>query len=86
MILPEPARSLWKRVAASLRAEMNTLDRFEPWRMGGGTILAARWDHRDSTDIDLKVAHNAGLVLLRSAYGGTFERTMECLGATTTAK
>lgn len=82
MILPEPARGLWKRVAEPLRAEMNTLDRFEPWRIGGGTILAARWDHRDSTDIDLKVAHNAGLVLLRSTYGGTFEKTMERLGAT----
>lgn len=82
MILPEPARSLWRRVAAPLRAEMNTLDRFEPWKIGGGTTLAARWNHRKSTDIDLKVAPNAGLILLRSKYGGTLEKTMEQLGAT----
>lgn len=81
MVLPEPARGLWRRVSAALRVEMNALDGFEGWKMGGGTILAARWDHRKSTDIDLKVAHNAGLVLLGAAYGGTLDRTMERLGA-----
>ncbi len=37
-------------------------------RLGGGTALAARWNHRHSTDVDLFVSHKAYVNLYRDAY------------------
>ena len=53
MKLPEPARSVWRRhreAVDALRTEGNKAGRL---MLGGGTILAARWKHRVSTDIDV---------------------------------
>ena len=53
MTLPEPARTLWKqhhkaidRIAKAPGGESRTM-------LGGGSVLAARWNHRESTDIDI---------------------------------
>ena len=52
--LTEPAMSLWaaipNRLAELRRANGETP---ETWMMGGGSVLAARWRHRRSTDVDL---------------------------------
>ena len=53
MTLPEPARTLWNRhheaidrIARAPGGESRTM-------LGGGSVLAARWHHRKSTDIDI---------------------------------
>ena len=52
LTLPEPARTLWKRIADTIQTELRAAG--EP-RLGGGTLLAARWKHRTSVDIDLTI-------------------------------
>ena len=56
LTLPEPARTIFSRTRAILDAYItpHTPDR-SGWKIGGGTILAARWRHRESQDIDLLV-------------------------------
>lgn len=61
--LPEPAAQLWlatRDVICSLGPPR------EPWRpyLGGGTILAARWFHRQSTDIDIIIRDTNNLTVL----------------------
>lgn len=57
LTLPRPALALWRRTRDTLLAARSGLDdEADGWRLGGGTLLAARWDHRVSTDIDLTVA------------------------------
>ncbi len=81
MTLPEPARTLWKRhhkaidrIAAAPGGESRTM-------LGGGSILAARWRHRESTDIDILLpdrdniadAGEGGPLDLAAATGGRHE-------------
>ena len=52
LTLPEPAASLWaakRGIVHAIPPEM--FGRSIPPHLGGGTILAARWKHRISTDI-----------------------------------
>ena len=59
LTLPEPAATI-------LAHTHDILDRHvtphtpggDGWKIGGGTILAARWAHRQSEDIDLLVHPN----------------------------
>lgn len=54
LTLPQPANSLWKLTAQELHQLLDYLPGGRPvYRMGGGTILAAVWNHRKSTDIYL---------------------------------
>ncbi len=56
LTLGEPAATLWRECRASLRKAFDALPGGpHEWRFGGGTILAARWGHRTSFDIDLTV-------------------------------
>ena len=61
MKLPEPARTVWVRhrdtVARLAREEADT----GRVLLGGGTILAARWGHRLSTDIDVLLPDRTSL-------------------------
>ena len=50
--LPEPARSLWLKTHALIE---ETFRRTGQCRLGGGTLLSARWKHRLSLDIDLTI-------------------------------
>lgn len=60
--LPGPAGTLWQRTRARLRTAFDELpDGPHEWRIGGGTILAARWGHRKSFDIDITIGKNANL-------------------------
>ena len=56
LTLPAPARTLLSRTRAILDTYVTprTPDR-SGWIIGGGTILAARWRHRESRDVDLLV-------------------------------
>ena len=53
MTLPEPARTLWLLYGAALQAVANAHGTEGRLMLGGGTVLAARWKHRNSNDIDL---------------------------------
>ena len=53
LTLPQPARNIWDahiRTIKELVAQTNPKARL---LVGGGTVLAARWKHRLSMDIDL---------------------------------
>ena len=53
MTLPEPARTLWRAHGAALQAAAEAHGTENRLVLGGGTVLAARWKHRDSSDLDL---------------------------------
>ena len=62
LTLPLPARGIWLRVRSLLGPALERLGpEAGPWKIGGGTVLAARWNHRESTDLDLTV--NAGAAI-----------------------
>jgi len=51
--IPAPARALLTQAAAPLVQCLDAVGRDDALVLGGGTALAARWQHRQSTDIDL---------------------------------
>ncbi|MCY4636881.1 MAG: hypothetical protein OXG04_20675 [Acidobacteria bacterium] len=52
--LPEPARTLFRKTRAALETHVSAYAADgEGYKLGGGTILAARWKHRRSNDIDV---------------------------------
>ena len=61
MKLPEPTRQAWRRHREAIRPIAT--EEAEDGRMliGGGTILAARWEHRLSRDIDVLMPERDGL-------------------------
>lgn len=60
LLLPPQARALWLHVRGDLDQVLGNLLREERrWAIGGGTVLAAQWKHRTSTDIDLKIERDA---------------------------
>ena len=62
--LPEPADTLWSHAGSAILApetvEWMTGGSPGSWSIGGGTILAARWRHRRSSDIDIAVPPGVG--------------------------
>ena len=52
LVLPEPARTLWLKTHAIIE---RTFTQTGGCRLGGGTLLSARWKHRLSLDIDLTI-------------------------------
>lgn len=79
LVLPEPARSLWRRTRSVIRTGLAELGDDVGYRIGGGTILAARWGHRTSFDIDLTLDRPANL---RRLAGGRLDAWLRGLGAT----
>lgn len=81
--LPSPASELLDAVHEALVdlilpiAPGNT-----PGRLGGGTTLAARWRHRNSTDIDVTVPEGTGLGRYHPDRDTTLIDRMEAAGAT----
>ncbi|MDE0065080.1 MAG: nucleotidyl transferase AbiEii/AbiGii toxin family protein [Gammaproteobacteria bacterium] len=83
LTLPEPASSLWPRVRpilddlASRRPDIRHL-----FSVGGGTILASRWGHRRSQDIDVLAKQGCGLRrALETDYSDDFVSLCERAGA-----
>lgn len=76
--LPEPARTLWARIRDPLKAALATPSGPGPkLRLGGGTILAARWRHRKSRDIDIVTRRSFALWKQSEGLNGV----MRSLGA-----
>lgn len=82
LTLPEPAGALWARTAEAVRTSLQEIG-VDTYAMGGGTILAARWEeHRRSYDIDLMVRPEPRMVLLASRQPNGFRARIEALGGT----
>lgn len=87
MNLPEPAKQLWLKAADAISEHLRKhLSNYKGWTIGGGTVLSARWHHRASTDIDLKLQHDAGLTGVKSIHNRAaaeeLDERMRTLGAT----
>ena len=82
LTLPEPAATLWRRAGPALDRALAQAERPPArWSIGGGTILACRWGHRESTDIDLTAPAGAGIDRLDERVGGTLRADMITAGA-----
>lgn len=82
LILPISAQRLWQRTAAVLDKALSMMGNPPgEWTIGGGTILAERWAHRDSTDIDLTVPDGSLIQALGERLGGTLPEDMYAVGA-----
>ena len=79
--LPVDARRVWLATRHVVGEAMAGLERGPvEYRIGGGTILASRWGHRESYDIDITVDEKTPLRELRRDSGHGFEPAMEALG------
>lgn len=83
LTLPEPARSLFRKTRPILDRHVT---RITPGRtgfaLGGGTLLAARWNHRRSTDLDIFIHPDTELALLSKSRDPAFWKAMYDAGAT----
>ena len=82
LTLPAPARTLLSRTRAILDTYVTprTPDR-SGWIIGGGTILAARWRHRESRDVDLLVPPRTETRFLQPAATPELHRRLKAAGA-----
>ena len=81
LTLPEPGRSLWTKTYRTVEDE---LKRIGKPRLGGGTLLASRWKHRKSVDIDLSIEptpRRQGRLDRLVIPGSRFHDKMKGLGA-----
>ena len=80
MTLPEPARRTWLAHRETLRAAAAAHEPDGRLILAGGTILAARWKHRLSTDIDVLMPDRESLTEL--GHGQPGELAVRVGGAT----
>lgn len=83
LTLPAPARDLWHKLAGVVRQEIGRISHTEPaYAIGGGSVLAARWQHRHSHDVDLVVPADTplGRLATNNDPGSKFETAMRALG------
>ena len=81
LTLPLPARGIWLRVRSLLEPALERLGpEAGPWKIGGGTVLAARWQHRESLDLDLTVNAAAAIPALFAGPAGDFEAELRQRG------
>ena len=81
MTLPEPARRLWLLAYDTIEEHVNALSRGpHEIRVGGGSILAARWKHRTSYDIDLTLSPEAGTTRLTAENNPALDAALRALG------
>ena len=81
LVLPSPARELWLKGRDVVRAGLERIQQHEAeYALTGGTILAARWRHRKSFDIDILVPADTPLYRAAGSEGDDFRRRMAALG------
>ena len=79
--LPGPARELWLRTRAIVNEELRRIQGGKArYTIGGGTILAARWKHRESFDIDIIVDPTTPLHRANDPSQSDFNRRMQGIG------
>ena len=80
--LPEPARTLLRTTFETLDSTLvEIVPEGKGWHLGGGTVLAARWAHRKSTDVDIFLPANSGIAALDPRWNPRFTNAMNALGA-----
>ena len=75
--LPAPAGALWSRIREPLKRALTSRGAPMELKLGGGTVLAARWRHRRSHDIDVVVPGRTNLW----THGAALDDAMTALGA-----
>ena len=79
--LPTPVSHLWAGTWPFIERLRKTLEpEQERWAMGGGSVLAARWRHRQSTDLDLTTTAMWPTQKLGTEGRNRLTDTMEPLG------
>ena len=80
--LPRPARWLLRRTRDILDTHVTpeTPDAYG-WTIGGGTILAARWEHRQSEDMDLLIPPDTRTLALAPDANPDFHDSLTKAGA-----
>ena len=87
LTLPDNARALWRVTRDITRRGIAELTgRSSSYAIGGGTILAARWKHRSSKDIDIVVPEQTSPGGVLGDSDSSFKREMEMLGASVRRK
>ena len=80
--LPEPAKTLLHTACKTIdKVLAEIVPEGQRWRLGGGTLLAARWAHRKSTDVDIFLPENSGIAALDPRWNPRFTNEMSALGA-----
>ena len=81
--LPEPAATLLRKTHAILDEHVTPhTPGGEGWKLGGGTVLAARWEHRDSFDLDIQIHPETERAHLERKANPELWRKMYAAGAT----
>ncbi len=80
--LPESARTLLHTTFETLDGALGEIvPEGRRWCLGGGTVLAARWTHRKSTDVDIFLPANSRIAALDPRWNPRFTNAMNALGA-----
>ena len=84
--LPANSAALWRETRDIVRDAVTELTG-DPTRyaIGGGSILAARWQHRASYDVDIIVPPDTSPGVVLGNAASAFRQRSERLGATVTA-
>ena len=80
--LPEVAKRCWPKaleLVVAVQRECATLEH-EDWYLGGGTALAADWEHRTSTDIDILIAPGLSMSALGPDANARIDRLIRNQG------
>ena len=81
--LPAPAAALLEKTQAILDAHVTPhTPGGEGWKLGGGTVLAARWHHRESFDLDIQIHPETERAHLELKRNPDLWRKMYAAGAT----
>lgn len=64
VVFPEPGRTLLHRAWRTLKEWLHNPGTGPGFVIGGGTMLAARWRHRNSKDLDVRVVETNGSALI----------------------
>ena len=81
LTLPSPARELWLKSRDVLTDGLRQIQDGGPeYALGGGTILAARWRHRSSFDVDVLVPPDTPLQRSEDPAATDFVRAIRAIG------
>ena len=83
MNFQESLKRCWPKAIELIKALMRecaTLEH-EAWYLGGGTALAADWQHRTSTDIDILIAPGLSMSALGAAATARIDQLIEVSSA-----
>ena len=81
LTLPNPARKFWLETRDAVRRALEQLEPGIEYRIGGGTVLAARWKHRGSFDVDIQVGKDTRLEEFKSGAYRWLHKEIERLDA-----